>query len=218
MSKLFLWSGYCPSPVRMASRRPPFPLLRLPPEVRRLIYALLFTGVTRHIRNPAGSGSKRAPSNHLTAILKSCRKCRKEATPVLYSTVVFHPADSLSLLRLKYQMAGPANYPRIRILVMDFQDLRAFKSQLSLLKGLRHLIPIYELVRLGHIGQYDCGTASGLMEARHSRPFQIRLHNTARKLWRRFFFQESNQVVDRTFKVTFRLMVLAADTMDKFEV
>ena len=117
-------------------------LLVLPSEIRCLIYQFVFEGVQLRVRSAVRSPSEHGRVSTLnTSILRTCRQCRREATPVLYSTVAIHPDNGLALVRLK-ERAGLENYQRISNLVLHQYGLVCHSpcaDEITNLTGLRYL-------------------------------------------------------------------------------
>ena len=103
----------------------PCHFLQIPPEVRTLIYQLLFNKTTLYVQNGDiwTTGDKALGHLHSTQLVRTCRTIRKEATEALYSQVTIHfllrrkdnPANLNTVLQSYYIPFVPRLIIRSRI-------------------------------------------------------------------------------------------------------
>lgn len=99
------------------------PLFRLPAELRNQIYTdLLCASTPSKLSSLTSSPRLPNPTQTYPAILATCRRIHAEATPLLYTTPVFHAHHSLltSLPHLS-SSAQPVLYPTVLRLIRRWQ-------------------------------------------------------------------------------------------------
>ena len=100
------------SPTPTPAPTPPFPLLKLPAEIRNRIWTLVVVKVKRVVIK--GNSHRETSGRHLhpttIALVFTCRQIYREVTPIYYSENLFHfHHGAISILREFAAAIGPAN-------------------------------------------------------------------------------------------------------------
>lgn len=185
-------------------------------------YKYLFQGVTRSVGSPGQLPSRQTQPAPQTSILYTCRQCRREATPILYSTAVIKVGNGENLLHLQDRI-GPDNYLRIKTLVVDYFALYAHegcKVDFAALGGVRHLIITYGLFLDGVVPHSSLPTSTFIRRAVAGQApgFPKFVCDMVEGLWGRLSLPQSTKADDRRFAVSFYITIDAKEPPETFEV
>jgi hypothetical protein len=125
-----------------SSKPPSVTFVMLPPEVRSIIYGLLFGERVAIVSNPGVSPSSNpsrrpdelAASSRSSQILRVCQLVHNEALPLLYANTIFYLWQRGSLTGLRRLVVGSnirSVIVRIRLRDVDFDLLDHVKSEMK---------------------------------------------------------------------------------------
>ena len=203
-------------PLRRNPRRPS-PLLRLPYEIRCRIYELVFQGAVRRVRLPVLQHQQRTSNNSRTALLRTCRQFRREATPTLYRTVSILPVDRSSLLQLEARI-GSADFGRIQTLMINYLTFISCRVDMASLKSLRHFVLTSGPIQLRELGGHNLTTARNIKAAPSKPAVRKELFKRGVDLWSGACGFQIARRADRRYTVSSLIIVRAVDTQEFFEV
>ena len=169
------------------------------------------------MRLPVSQKAQGTSKNSRTALLRTCRLFRREATPMLYKTVGIHPVDSLSLHQLEARI-GAADFGRIETLMINYLTCISSKHDLASLKGLKHFVLATGPVQLGNCGGQDLSIARNIRAAPSRQAVRKALLIRAANLWSGVGGFQIARRADRRYTVSSLIVVRAVDTRESFEV